>query len=71
MWKNRQIPAKDIVRAAELMRLLTTTPGGSLGGDFEEEVPLNVAADRRAACIELAKLVVEYVCVPRYPSAFY
>ena len=66
MWKNRQIEAKNIVRAAELMRFLVTSRGGSLGGDVDEEVPLSVPADRRAANMEIAKLIVEYVCVPRY-----
>ena len=66
MWKNRQIPAKDIVQAAEHMRLLITSQGGSLGGDMDEEVPLSVAADRLAANVALALLVIEYVCAPRY-----
>lgn len=70
MWKNRQIPAKDIVQAAEHMRLLITSQGGSLGGDMDEEVPLSVAADRLAANVALALLVIEYVCVPRYARVF-
>jgi hypothetical protein len=70
MWKNRQIPAKDIVQAAEHMRLLIASQGGSLGGDRDEEVSLSVAADRLAANVALALLVIEYVCVPRYARVF-
>lgn len=70
LWKNRQVAAKSLVRASELMRLLVTTRGGSLGGSLDDEAPLGVAEQRRAWNVELALLVIEYVLVPQTRYVF-
>lgn len=70
LWKNRQVAAKSLVRASELMRLLVTTRGGSLGGSLDDEAPLGVDEQRRAWNVELALLVIEYVLVPQTRYVF-
>ena len=64
LWKYRQIPAKHIVHAVELLYFLVTSNGGVLGDDIDADTPMAVTEKRRKCNQELATLVTEYLCVP-------